>query len=267
MTKTQWIDAHCHLADERLVGYLDEFMAEAAKVGVGFFMQGGVGPEDWHRQIELAKKYPQKIGLCFGLHPYWVAAHDEELCEIALDSLAPILSQALGVGEMGLDFRPDIMKDSRDRQIGIFETQLELAEAIHKPVVLHLVQAHEQAVRILDVWGLPKAKGLVHSFNGSWGKAQDFLNRGLYLSLGGPVVWPQNEKLHQVVREMPLEFLLLESDSPDQPPPRFKQSLNQPASLWDVASKIAELRQSTATDIFELTTANFKRLFHDAGRN
>lgn len=261
MTNNQWIDAHCHLADKRLDHSRADVIAEAERLGIHFFMQGGVGPEDWQRQRELSQQYTGKIGLCFGLHPYWVAAHDEDLCEIALDQLAPILPEALGLGEMGLDFRPHIMKDSRERQIGVFEQQLELAEATQKPMVLHLVQAHEEAVRILDVWGTPESKGMVHSFNGSWGKAQDFLKRGLYLSLGGPVVWPQNEKLHQVVKDMPLEFLLLESDSPDQPPPRFKQSLNQPASLWDVAGKIAGLREMPTDEILEIATENFKRLF------
>jgi TatD DNase family protein len=266
MTKSQWIDAHCHLADPRLENQIEEVITEAEGLGIGFFMQGGVGPEDWQRQRDLAQKHPGKIGLCFGLHPYWVAEHDEVLCDIALDQLAPILPECLGLGELGLDFRPHIMKDSRERQIGVFEAQLELAEATHKPMVLHLVQAHEEALRVMDIWGVPGAKGLVHSFNGSWGKAQDFLRRGLYLSIGGPVVWPQNEKLHQVIKEIPLEFLLLESDSPDQPPPRFKQSLNQPASLWDVAGKIAELREMPATEILELTTENFKRLFQYDGK-
>lgn len=266
MTKNQWIDAHCHLADKRLAPGLDEVISDAERLGIHFFMQGGVGPEDWQRQMELAKLYPGKIGLCFGLHPYWVADHDEDLCEIALDQLASILPRALGIGEMGLDFRPNIMKDSRERQIGVFEQQLELAEAIQKPMVLHLVQAHDEAIKIMDVWGLPTSKGLVHSFNGSWGKAQDFLTRGLCLSIGGPVVWSQNKKLHQVIKDMPLEFLLLESDSPDQPPPRFKQSLNQPASLWDVAGKIGELRNVPTTEILDIAAENFKRLFQYDGK-
>ncbi|MGZ3796584.1 MAG: TatD family hydrolase [Pseudobdellovibrionaceae bacterium] len=267
MTKNQWIDAHCHLADKRLELQIKEVIAEAQKRGIGFFMQGGVGPEDWQRQRDLSRLYPGRIGLCFGLHPYWVADHDEDLCEIALDQLAPILPQAMGIGEMGLDFRPHIMKDSRERQIEVFEQQLELAEVAQKPMVLHLVQAHEQAIKIMDVWGLPASKGLVHSFNGSWGKAKDFLLRGLCLSIGGPVVLEQNKKLHQVIKYMPLEFLLLESDSPDQPPPRFKQSLNQPASLWDVAEKIGELREMQTTKILEIATENFKRLFHYNGLN
>jgi len=261
MTNNQWIDAHCHLADPRLQDSLPEVVREAESLGIHFFMQGGVGPDDWQRQREIAVQYPGKIGLCFGLHPYWVAEHDEDLCEIALDQLAPLLPEALGIGELGLDFRPQIMKDSRDRQISVFELQLELAEVAQKPMVLHLVQAHEEALKIMDVWGIPAAKGLVHSFNGSWGKAQDFLRRDLCLSIGGPVVWPKNEKLHQVVKQMPLEFLLLESDSPDQPPPRFKQSLNQPASLWDVAGKIAEIRGMPSSEVLEIASQNFKRVF------
>ncbi len=267
MTKNQWIDAHCHLADKRLESQIKEVISDAESLGIHFFMQGGVGPEDWQRQMALSKLYPGKIGLCFGLHPYWVADHEEDLCEIALDQLASILFQALGIGELGLDFRPNIMKESRERQIGVFEQQLELAEATQKPMVLHLVRAHEEAIRIMDVWGLPASKGLVHSFNGNWGKANDFMKRGLYLSIGGPVVWDQNKKLHQVIKDMPMEFLLLESDSPDQPPPRFKQSLNQPASLWDVAGKIGELRGIPTTEVLEIATKNFKRLFqYDDGK-
>ncbi|MBK9321701.1 MAG: TatD family hydrolase [Bdellovibrionaceae bacterium] len=261
MTKNQWIDAHCHLADLRLQSQVAEIIGRATEAGIDFMMQGGVGPEDWQRQIELARLYPGKLGLCFGLHPYWVADHNEQTCEEALDALAPLLPQALGLGETGLDFRPHLVKDSRERQLGIFEAQLELAEASQKPVVLHIVQAHEEALRVLDVWGVPQAKGFVHSFNGSWRKAQDFLSRGLYLSVGGPVVWPQNEKLHQVIFEMPLEFLLIETDSPDQPPPRLKQSLNEPASLWDVAAKIADIRKMEASMVLGQTSHNFKRLF------
>jgi TatD DNase family protein len=261
MIGKNWIDSHCHLADPRLEPCLEEALQEAERLGITFFMQGGIGPEDWQRQRDMNLKYPGKIGVCFGLHPYWVAQYDEDLCNLALDQLAPILPEALGLGEIGLDFRPHIMKDSRERQIDFFESQLDLAEATQKPIVFHLVGAHEEAVRIMDIWGLPKSKGMVHSFNGSWGKAQDFLKRGLYLSLGGPVVWPQNQKLHQVAKDMPLEYLLLETDSPDQPPPRLKQSLNTPSSLWDVAVKIGELRDLPATEILEISTENFKRLF------
>lgn len=257
----RWIDAHSHLADPRWDAELPQALNDAVEKGVGFFLQGGVGPEDWSRQIELKKKYPDRIGLCFGLHPYWVAANDEDLCEIAIDQLTQVIHKAMALGEIGLDFRPHIMKDSRERQIEFFQLQLELAQAAEMPVVFHLVQAHEDALKTLDLWGIPPKGGLVHSFNGSAQKAQDLTQRGLYLSVGGPVVRPDNEKLHQAVKQMPLERLLIETDSPDQPPPEFSGVKNPPASLWAVAQKIAELKRMTPTEILDITSSNFRRLF------
>lgn len=256
-----WIDAHGHLADPRWEGQQELIIQEARARGIHFFMQGGVGPEDWQRQRELKRRFPQHIGLCFGLHPYWVVDHDDEQCEEALDLLASQLVDAQGLGEAGLDFRPHIMKDSRERQMSVFEQQLELAHLSAKPLVLHLVQAHEESLRIMDLWGLPSQKGMVHSFNGSWKKAQDFLSRGLYLSIGGPVCRPDNQKLHQAVKEMPLEYLLIESDSPDQAPPAYQGRLNPPESIWEVARTIGELKSLDPLEILDITTGNFKRLF------
>lgn len=256
-----WVDAHGHLADERWKDQQEQIIEDARAQDLHFFMQGGVGPEDWQRQLELAAKFPTHIGLCFGLHPYWVAEHDEEACETGLDQLARLLPQALALGEAGLDFRPHIMKNSRDLQMHVFEQQLELARFSDRPVVLHLVQAHNEALKILDVWGVPPRKGFVHSFNGSFAKAQDFIQRGFLLSVGGPVCRPDNAKLHQAVLQTPLEWLLVESDSPDQPPPRYQGQLNPPSSVWEVARTIGEIKSLDPLEILDITTANFKRLF------
>ncbi len=258
----RWIDAHGHLADPRWQGLRDQIIDEARAKGIHFFMQGGVGPEDWKLQEELSDRYPSHIGLCFGLHPYWVIDHEDDECEVALDVLAAQLGKALAIGEMGLDFRPHIEKDSRDKQYHIFEQQIELAHVSAKPMVLHLVQAHDEALRVFDIFGMPPQKGMVHSFNGSWGKAQDFLKKGLFLSVGGPVCRPENKKLHQAVKEMPLEYLLIESDNPDQAPPAYKGRLNPPESIWEVARTIGELKSLDPIEILDITTANFGRLFN-----
>ncbi|MFP5520641.1 MAG: TatD family hydrolase [Bdellovibrionia bacterium] len=256
-----WVDAHGHLADPRWSDHeVKSLVTESHELGLGFFMQGGVSPEDWQRQISLAQKFPRKIGLCFGLHPYFVAQNEEALCEIALDSLAQIVGSALALGELGLDFRPHIMKDSQGRQLDYFEKQLELAEVAHKPVVLHLVQAHHEALRVFDVWGVPPRGGMIHSFNASAAVAEDYLKRGFYLSVGGPLCRPENKKLHQAVREIPLERLLLESDSPDQSPPQYKDQKNPPYSIIDVAEKVATLRNMSPLEVLDIATANFWRL-------
>jgi TatD DNase family protein len=128
-------------------------------------------------------------------------------------------------------------------------------------VVLHIVQAHDESLMIMDLFGLPPQKGMVHSFNGSAHKAQDFLKRGLHLSVGGPVCREDNQKLHQAVKEIPMEFLLIESDSPDQAPPAFKGQLNPPESIWEVAKTIGKLKSLDPLEILDITTGNFHRLF------
>lgn len=254
-----WIDSHCHLADPRWDATRTQVLAAAKDRGIGYFVQGGVGPEDWLRQQELKKQYSQILPV-FGLHPYWVAAHDEEECEEALNLLPPFLPGAVALGELGLDFRPHIMKDSQERQFACFEEQLQLAQVSDLPVVLHLVQAHEEALRAMDLWGLPQAGGLVHSFNGSAHKAKELLARGLYLSVGGPVCRPDNVKLHQAVREIPLEKLLIETDSPDQPPPQHAHGLNPPESLWEVAKTIGHIKELDPAEILDISTTNCRRL-------
>lgn len=256
-----WVDAHGHLADPRWQGGQQAVILSAQSKGVGFFMQGGVGPEDWQLQRQLKNQFQQQIGLCFGLHPYWVAAHSEEECEVALDQLAQQLPQAMALGETGLDFRPHIMKDSQELQIEIFEQQLELAQIANKPLVLHLVQSHAQSLMIMDLFGLPEKKGMVHSFNGSASKAQDFIKRGLYLSVGGPLCRPDNQKLHEAIRQTPMEYLLIESDCPDQGPPSQKSTLNTPECIFEVAKTLGQLKSLDPAEILDITTGNFHRLF------
>ncbi len=254
-------------------------------------MQGGIGPSDWLAQMELSRSFPNRIGLCFGLHPYWVAGHSQDACEQAMDLLASSSLQngALALGEMGLDFRfkilnsqaadttdssnlvqvesqsldPEALAARKEHQIDFFEAQLEIAELTNLPVVLHLVQAFDEAIRILDIWGLPKKGGIVHSFNGNWSQARAFLDRDLYLSLGGPLTHPRNKNLRSAAALIPLERVLIESDAPDQAPYMYPGGLNRPTSIQMVAGELAILRNKgeTIDDLLHIATNNVKRVF------
>lgn len=254
-------DSHCHLSDFRIEAEVEAMIGRARNRGITRFLQGGVGPEDWERQRQLKRKHPE-ILLCFGLHPYWVADHTESECESALDQLAREVGAASALGELGLDLRPHIMKDSLARQLSVFEAQLEMAEMAQKPIVLHLVRAFEEAQTVFDTWGVPGSGGLVHSFNGSGKEAEYYLQKGLHLSIGGPVVRPENQKLHQAVQIIPMDRLLVETDSPDQPPPRLKDTFNEPLSLWDVAEMIAKIKKQTAEEILDISSQNLEKLLH-----
>ncbi len=258
-----FIDAHSHWSDSRWnldQGEIQKNLNLAAVEQISFFLQGGVNPADWQKQKILKKNFPDQFGLSFGLHPYFVSAQDEETCELALDELAKELPAAMALGECGLDFRPHIMKESMIQQIEFFENQLELAKAFKKPMILHVVQAHDKALQILDIWGLPAENGFVHAFTGSFDTAKRYIDRGFYISVGGAVTFDKNRKLLDCVKKIPLEYLLVESDSPDQAPAGWV-GLNNSTSVRLIAEKIAQLRGLSVLQVLEITTSNFKRLF------
>ncbi len=259
----KYVDAHSHWADPRFSQnpeMVKQKLNACLAKNIDFFLQGGIGPEDWARQLELKKQYPANFGLGFGLHPYFVSDHSPEDCESALDQLTLLLPQAMALGETGLDFRPHIMKESEGLQIEFFENQLQLAKAFQIPMILHIVQAHEKAIQIFDIWGAPEKAGLVHAFNGSFETAKKYIDKGLLISVGGAVTFEKNHKLQDCIRKLPLEYLLLESDSPDQPPAGWKGP-NESLSIYNVAEKIALLKNRSVFDILEINTSNFQCLF------
>jgi len=255
-----FIDCHSHLADPRIETNVDGLIAKAQRLNIQTFVQGGIGPEDWQRQINLKKKYAS-VELCFGLHPYFVADHSDEECEEALDLLPKMLSQAVAIGEMGFDFRPEIIKDSLERQISIFEKQIEIAQIANKPMVLHIVRAHAQVMKCFAMWGVPSTKGMIHSFNGNCAELFDFLELGLFISVGGPICRSNNTQLHDAIKECPLEALLLETDSPDQPPPGINKGQNEPSTLIEVAKKVAEIKKIPTQEILDRSSQNARKLF------
>lgn len=263
-----FIDSHSHWSDPRYTPEIVESLLKKARgLDITEFMLGGVDQADWQRQIELKWMHPESFHLCFGLHPYFVSKTSSLDCEMALDDLVKVIDQSLGLGETGLDFRDKILESgglSREEgmahQIDFFENQIELSKVYQKPMVLHIVQAHEKALQIFEMWGVPDRLGMVHAFNGSYETAKKYIDLGFMISLGGAVTFDKNQKLHQAAAQIPAEYLLVESDSPDQAPQNWT-GLNDSSSLWQIAEKIGNLRGKSAEDILEISTQNFKKLF------
>lgn len=255
-----FVDSHCHFADPRLADQIESYLKVSKHSNIGYFIQGGIGPEDWQRQLDLAAIYPEILP-CFGLHPYWVADHSQDECENALDVLCKNLSKSIALGETGLDFRPHICKGSEARQIEIFENQIQIANHTGKALVLHLVQAHDKALQIFDLQGIPANGAMVHAFNGSLPQAEEFLKLGFYLSLGGALLKDNNQRLEQAVSGIPLQKILIESDSPDQSPPSRQGRLNHPVTILEVAEKIANLKKVSAKEVLDMSRQNLEKLF------
>lgn len=267
-SEEMFVDAHSHWSDLRFSQSLVQVKSclEALRLKkIIFFLQAGVDPEEWQRQIQLKKQFPNSFGTCFGLHPYFViekyknSQRDE--CEAALDQLAALLPSAMALGETGLDFRSQWPEGSESLQIEMFENQIELARVFKKPLVLHIVRAHEKALQVLQMWEASQVGGFVHAFNGSYELARSYLNLGFLLSVGGAITYDKNKKLQETIKKIPLDQLLIETDSPDQPPKDWN-NLNTSDSLLKVAEKIAEIRGQSTEEILQITTKNFCRLFN-----
>lgn len=263
------IDCHNHLAEvlrnspERLV----QWLKDANESGINYFMQGGIDPQNWDSQLQLKEKYPGQIGLCLGIHPYFASAQSITDLDIILDQLARRLGEQktkpgrLAIGEMGLDLRPAYTKNGFDSQIHALEAQLELADWTNLPMVFHIVRAHAECQQIVSLWTPKNSRGLVHSYSGSLEQSQFWTDLGFLISLGGPVCHEKNKRSRRLATHLPIEFLTLETDSPDQSPPSFPAGENPPKSLWEVAKTIGMLRNLDAEEILDISNTNFLRVF------
>ena len=251
------IDAHCHLADPRLDGMRADLLARAHRAGISAFLQGGVDPEDWARQRRLAGPGWQ---LCFGLHPWFVAEADGAQCERALAQLETLLPEATALGELGLDHAPRFSRHSYSRQAHFFQAQLTLAVNLAKPLVLHVVRAHPDALRTLsktaDTW-----RGIVHGFTGSYEIARDYQGLGLLISIGPAVLRPGFKKVKAALSRIPLDGLVVESDAPDGPPHVAGRPFNEPDVLWRVAEVVAAAHDCDAATVLQASRTNLLRAF------
>lgn len=261
----RWIDGHCHLADPRLAARLGQVLAASREAGIDAWVQGGVSPEDWDRQLELKRELadgklgPGHLLTSFGLHPWWVSGSSATEVEAGLATLAKRLAKADAAGELGLDLT-EKHAASLELQSHAFREQLKLAKAAAKPLVLHIVRAHTQAVEILREFSPFPAGGLVHSFSSSRETAKVYLGLGFLLSISGVITKPGFQTLKKTLSWLPAASLVLETDSPDQPPAGVS-GLNEPARLLDVARAAGALRGEEPEALLAASAGNLKRLF------
>lgn len=252
-------DAHCHIADARYDSSRESLLQSARTAGIDTFIQGGVDPQDWQKQKQLAQQ--SGIYCSFGLHPWFVAQNDAQTCQDALDQLPEMLTEAVALGELGLDYLPRWDKASLPRQRDIFQAQLEIAKAQHKPLVLHIVQAHGDALDMLKQQQHPHG-GIVHGFAGSYEIARQYLDLGLTLSIGTGILQKGYKKLKDAVARLPLERLVVESDAPDGNVPDTDWPYNEPLAVLHVASRLAEIHNSNRDTVLAQSTQRVRQIFN-----
>lgn len=253
-----WTDSHIHLCDPRWSD-LDQILKKWERLGIKNFCIAGVSPTDWDLQKKLTTRYPNQLWKSFGLHPEWVASQTLESIESSLDLLARHTHECHALGEMGLDWRTPY-SESHALQLEAFNSQMELANLAKKPVILHVIHAFHEVQRLWKWQEKPNCSGLVHSFGGSREEAKYYLDHGLYLSLGTLILKRPSAAFIEAIKFIPLEFLLLESDAPDQ---SVTSQLNESSVVIEIAHKIAEIRGLNPESLLDKTSQNAFNLLGD----
>ena len=250
----QLIDSHCHLDAAEFDIDREAVIARARATDVGVQIVPAVTAASWPKLREVCAT---DAGLhpAYGLHPMFLPEHRPEHLQQLRDWMER--ESPCAIGECGLDFFVDNLDPTEQRLY--FQGQLELARDFQLPLIVHARRALDEVIQRIRRVG--KLSGVVHSFSGSPEQARQLWDLGFMIGLGGPITYLRANRLRSLVTQMPLEFLLLETDAPDQPDAGIRGQRNEPSRLRQILDTVAELRQQPAADIAAQTTANAKRLF------
>lgn len=248
------VDSHSHFDVDAFDVDRAEVFARARAAGVIAQIVPAIDAEGWPRLREVCAA-DDGLHAAYGLHPIYLDAHRPEHLAMLRERLEH--DDCVAVGEIGLDYYLDPL--DRDQQQQYFEAQLALAREFGLPVIVHARRAVDAVIATLRRFA--PVRGVVHSFAGSEEQAAQLYKLGYLLGIGGPVTYERAQRLRRLVATMPIEHLLLETDSPDQPDAHWRGQRNEPSRLPMVLDAVAGLRGEPPEAIAAATTANAERLF------
>lgn len=250
-----YIDTHAHLNFDAFDTDFGQTIDRALKNDVRKIINVGSNFATSKKAVEIAEQYPKDIYAAIGLHPIHVK--DEEFHEEVFLKLAKN-KRVVALGETGLDYYYD--KSSADAQKELFRRTLKISQIISKPVILHSRDASEDVLSIL-MEERPEPRGVMHCFQGDWQYAKVILDMGLYISFTGLITFSKNQTTFEVIKNIPLDRLLIETDCPFMTPEPYRGKRNEPAYVIEVAKKIAEIKNTPIEQIAETTSHNAIELF------
>jgi TatD DNase family protein len=260
-----FIDSHAHLDDEKFDSDREQVIARAREAGIRTIVAigNGDGPEQVDCGIRLAEKY-DFIYATLGIHPHEAGLADEAAYQ-KMERLARH-PKLIAWGEIGLDYFYD--HSPREVQREVFARQMELAGAANLPIVIHCrpsegsENAWEECLALLrEKWAPRGLGGILHCFTGTWAQAKSALDMGFLISFAGNVTFPKAQQIRDAALEVPLDRMLIETDSPYLAPIPHRGKRNEPAFVTETARKLGELRGLTVEEIGEQTSRNFYNFF------
>jgi TatD DNase family protein len=253
------IDTHAHLDMEHFDADREAVIERAFRAGVTGIITVGIDLATSRRAVALAESHPG-IRAAVGIHPQEAGKYrPDDIQTLAGLAASPVVA---AIGEIGLDFFRDYAPHAA--QLTLLEKQLELASRLALPVVIHCRSAENELLPLLTAWtgkcGLA-SPGVIHCFSGNLETAEKYLSLGFYISLGGYIGYPSSKELRKVIRGLPLDRLLVETDCPFLPPQSRRGQRNEPAYIVETAGVLAEIKGLELAETAAGTTANAVRLF------
>ncbi|CEN87951.1 deoxyribonuclease [[Clostridium] sordellii] len=251
-------DSHAHLNDERFDEDREELINSLKAKGVDLVLNPGACIETSKSSVELANKY-DFIYAAVGVHPHDVGEMTEDDIE-TLRKLALGNEKVKAIGEIGLDYYYD--NSPREIQKKWFKRQIELANELKLPIIIHDRDAHGDTFEIIKNTKSPEIGCVLHCYSGNVELAKEYVKMGCYISIPGTVTFKNNKKTREVAKEIPLEYLLIETDSPYMAPEPHRGKRNDPSLVQFVADKIAQEKGISYEQVCEATKENATRFFN-----
>ncbi len=245
------IDSHCHLVDEKVSPIIDEVVERARRAGVEKFITMAGGRADWPKLVALSQKYPE-VYLAFGWHPEDLTKEENVL---DLEELINQTPKCVAIGEVGLDFFYDEVKKTKEIQMKMMVKQIELAIKVNKPLVVHVRNAEEEMFEILQKYN-GKFRAQFHCFGESQRLLDVVLTGEHMVSFGGNVTFKSAENLREMLRTVPADRLLLETDTPYLSPEPRRGTQNEPSNLVHTAQFIAKELKIEVEELASITYQN-----------
>jgi len=228
----------------------------AEEKGIVALITIGIDLKSSKKAVHLAKTY-KNVFAAIGIHPHHAKTFDERTYSV-LEELSKE-PKVVAIGEIGLDFYR--CYSSTEAQIMAFKTQIELARKVKKPLIIHCREAISESWQVLEETGGFDCSGVWHCFSGDVDFAKKCIKKEFYISIPGIITFPKAERLKEVVKNISLDYLLLETDAPFLAPIPMRGKTNEPAFIYFIAEKIAALKNISLKEVAEKTTQNAKKLF------
>ena len=251
-----FIDTHAHVYAEELTSSMDMVIENSIKAGISKILMPAIDSTTLDAMLKVEAQFPGYCMAMMGLHPCYVKENYIEELKLVEDWIGK--RKFIAIGEIGLDFYWD--KTFAKEQQLVFETQMQWALDLQLPIAIHTRNAMGETIEAVKPFAKKGLRGVFHCFSGSKESAEQIIDMGFHLGLGGVLTY-KNAGVAEAVKDIPMEFLVLETDAPYLAPVPYRGKTNEPAYMIEVAKKLAEIKSMPLHEIAAITTNNAEKLF------